>query len=46
MAYRMRLSTAELVVVIHNWWNTHGLESIGYEKTAFTEGMKAYWKGA
>ena len=42
MAYRMKLSTAELVDVMYNWWATYGLESIGYERTAFTEGMKAY----
>jgi hypothetical protein len=27
---------------MYNWYATHGLESIGYERTAFTEGMKAY----
>lgn len=42
MAYRMKLSTAELVDLLYSWWNTYGLESIGYERTAFTEGMKAY----
>ena len=42
MSYRMKLSTAELVDLMYNWWNTHGLEVIGYERTAFTEGMKAY----
>jgi hypothetical protein len=42
MSYRMKLSTAELVDLMYNWWNTHGLEAIGYERTAFTEGMKAY----
>jgi hypothetical protein len=29
MAYRMKLSTAELVDIKYNWWNTYGLESIG-----------------
>jgi hypothetical protein len=42
MSYRMKLSTAELVDLMYNWWNTHGLETIGYERTSFTEGMKAY----
>lgn len=42
MSYRMKLSTAELVDLMYNWWQTHGLESIGYERTSFTEGMKAY----
>lgn len=39
---RKKLSTAELVDLMYNWYATHGLESIGYERTAFTEGMKAY----
>jgi hypothetical protein len=39
---RKKLSTAELVDLMYNWYQTHGLESIGYERTSFTEGMKAY----
>lgn len=42
MPCRMKLSTAELVDLMYNWYATHGLETIGYERTSFTEGMKAY----
>lgn len=42
MSYGMKLSTAELVDLMYSWWHTHGLEAVGYERTSFTEGMKAY----
>jgi hypothetical protein len=42
MSYRMKLSTAELVDLMFNWHARYGIEIIGYEKTCFTEGMKAY----
>jgi hypothetical protein len=42
MSCRMKLSTARSVDLMYNWYATHGLEVIGYERTSFTEGMKAY----
>ena len=30
MSYRMKLSTAELVDLMYNWYATHGLEAVGY----------------
>jgi hypothetical protein len=45
MSYRMKLSTAELADLMFNGHARHGIEIIGYEKTSFTEGMKAYLDG-
>jgi hypothetical protein len=33
---------AKLVDLIYDWYTTRELQVIGYERTAFTEGMKAY----
>jgi hypothetical protein len=43
MSYRMKLSSAELTDLMFNWHTRYGIESIGYEKTSFTEGILAYW---
>jgi hypothetical protein len=42
MSYRMKLSSAELTDLMFNWHTRYGIESIGYEKTSFTEGALAY----
>lgn len=42
MCWRMKLSTAELVDLMFTYHERYGLEAIGYERTAFTEGMQAY----
>jgi hypothetical protein len=42
MSSRMKLSTAELVDLMVTWHSTYNLEAIGYERTAFTEGLQQY----
>lgn len=42
IAYQVKLSTRELVSLMFNFYEKYTLEKIGYEKTAFTEGMKSY----
>jgi hypothetical protein len=45
MSWRLKLSTAELVDLMFTYHERYGLEAIGYERTAFTEGMQAYLDG-
>jgi hypothetical protein len=42
MSCRLKLSTAELVDLMFSWSARYGIEIIGYERTAFTEGMQQY----
>lgn len=39
---RMKMSSKELVDLLFNWYERYQLMTIGLEKTAFTEGLKAY----
>src|SRR5262249_11554472 len=40
MSSRLKLSTAELVDLMFSWSLRYAIEAIGYERTAFTEGMQ------
>lgn len=42
MSYRLKLSTAELVDLMFSWSQRYNIETIGYERTAFTEGLQQY----